>query len=262
MSTAFEAGLRLSFFVGIFALLAILEAVFPRRNRYQTRRLRWSNNLSLSLLNQVVTLVVIPLTAVALAILMEREGWGLLNLVTLPTAIEYLAAILLLDLTIYWQHRMYHAVPILWRFHRVHHADTDFDVSTGIRFHPISILLSALIKIGAVVLIGPAALAVLIFEVLLNATSLFNHSNFKIVPAVDRYLRNILVTPDMHRVHHSSDPAELRCNFGFNFPWWDHLFGSYLAQPKTGHQDMEIGLTSFRDAREQQLPHLLTQPFR
>ncbi len=260
METAFEIFVRISVFVGLFVVIGTLEWRFPRRARQHNHYHRWWGNVSISFINQGLTRVFIPLSAVSLAITCGQQGWGLLNQVTLPGWAKFIIALICLDLVIYWQHRIYHQVPLLWRFHRIHHADTAFDLSTGIRFHPGSILLSALIKLGAVAALGPAAVAVLVFEVLLNATSLFNHSNLRLPNGLDRLLRRIMVTPDMHRVHHSVQPEEMQRNFGFNFPWWDWLFRSYLAQPESGHEAMTLGLPQFRE--ETALSQLLLQPFR
>lgn len=257
-----EVLIRFGFFIAVFVAIAVLESAFPRRARRLPRASRWPSNIGISLLNQVVIRLCLPATAIALAMLGEQQGWGLFSQLTLAPWVELLAAVLILDLVIYWQHRLYHMVPVLWRFHRMHHADVEFDVSTGIRFHPLSVLLSAAIKLGTIFLIGPAPLAVLIFEVLLNATSLFNHSNLGIPRGVDRILRLLVVTPDMHRVHHSSAPDETNRNFGFNFPWWDRMFRSYRAQPAQGHQHMEVGLATFRQEPESRLDRMLTQPFR
>lgn len=257
-----EAFIRLGFFVGVFTVIALLESAFPRRTRRLSRARRWPSNIGISLLNQVVIRLGLPATAIALAVLGEEQGWGLFGQLSLVPWLEILAAVLILDLVIYWQHRLYHVIPVLWCFHRMHHADIEFDVSTGIRFHPVSVLLSAAIKLGTVFLVGPAPLAVLIFEVLLNATSLFNHSNLGIPHTLDRALRLLVVTPDMHRVHHSSAPDETNRNFGFNFPWWDRIFRSYRAQPAKGHHDMQVGLTAFRQEPELRLDRMLTQPFR
>lgn len=262
LSQSSEVFIRLGCFVGLFALLATLESWFPRRVRLVARRLRWPSNLGVSVMNQLVVRLILPASAIALAMVVEQKGWGLLGVVATVPWFEVLFAVLALDLAIYWQHRAFHAVPLLWRFHRMHHADTEFDVTTGIRFHPLSVVPSAFIKLGAVLLIGPAPVAVLIFEVLLNATSLFNHSNLKVPPRFDRFLRMLVVTPDMHRVHHSSDTSETNTNFGFNFPLWDRMFGSYQAQPTKGHTDMEVGLERFREPQEQRLDRMLLQPFR
>jgi sterol desaturase/sphingolipid hydroxylase (fatty acid hydroxylase superfamily) len=261
-SEASDTLIRLAFFTGALVLLALLEAAFPRRSRQVSRKARWPSNLGLSALNQLILRLVLPVSAIMLAVRMEQEGWGLFAQLTWPSWIELAAAVLILDLAIYGQHRLYHAVPVLWRFHRMHHADLDFDVTTGIRFHPASLLLSGLIKLGVVLVIGPSPLAVLIFEVLLNATTMFNHSNLGIPSGLDRLLRLVIVTPDMHRVHHSANPDETNRNFGFNFPWWDRLFGTYRAQPALGHEAMTVGLEDFRSANELRLDRMLSQPFR
>jgi sterol desaturase/sphingolipid hydroxylase (fatty acid hydroxylase superfamily) len=203
-----------------------------------------------------------PLLAVGLAALAARQGWGLLNRGTLPAWLAFGLAVLALDLTIYLQHVMFHAVPALWRLHRMHHTDLDFDVTTGLRFHPIEIALSMGIKLAAVTVLGPPPAAVLVFEVLLNGTALFNHGNIRLPLALDRVLRLLLVTPDMHRVHHSIFPSETNSNFGFNLPWWDRLCGTYRAQPRDGHDAMTIGIDQFREPRELWLHRLLVQPFR
>ena len=262
MSETVEIAIRLSCFVGGFALLAGAEALWPRRQRAVSRLRRWPSNLGVSALNQIFLRLLLPATAIALAVLLEERHWGLFALFALAPWLEILLAVLILDLAIYWQHRLYHAVPLLWRLHRMHHADTEFDVTTGIRFHPLSVLLSGFIKLGVVLAIGPAPMAVLIFEVLLNLTSLFNHSNLGLPESADRWVRRFVVTPDMHRVHHSSDPRETNRNFGFNFPWWDRLFRSYRAQPALGHQGMEVGLEAFRQSGEMRLDAMLSQPFR
>lgn len=254
--------LRLGAFLGALAVFACLEAVFPRRRRVMPRRVRWPGNIAVSAINQLVARLFLPMSIVAIAGYSEGNGWGLLNRVSLPGWLEIAIAIVVLDLSLYVQHILFHVVPVFWRFHRMHHADTDFDVTTGIRFHPLSILLSAFIKLAVVLLLGPPAIAVLIFEVLLNATSLFNHSNLRVPVAIERVLRCVVVTPDMHRVHHSVNPRETNSNYGFNFPWWDRWFGTYVAQPALGHEGMSIGLEQFRDQSEQRLEHMLTQPFR
>jgi sterol desaturase/sphingolipid hydroxylase (fatty acid hydroxylase superfamily) len=257
-----EAIIRLGCFLGVFAALAVLEAAFPRRARQVSRGHRWPSNIAISALNQVFLRLILPASAVAVAVYAEQRKLGLFSQVALPPWLEMLAAVLILDLAIYLQHLVYHAVPVLWRFHRMHHADVEFDVTTGIRFHPLSALLSGFIKLGAVLAIGASPMAVLAFEVLLNATSLFNHSNLRIPPAIDKILRLFMVTPDMHRVHHSSDPYEVNRNFGFNFPWWDRMFRTYHGQPALGHGEMVIGLDRFRQERELRLDRMLSQPFR
>ncbi|MGR8946631.1 MAG: sterol desaturase family protein [Gammaproteobacteria bacterium] len=257
-----ESGIRLGFFIGVLLTIACLEVLYPRRKPDRQRMKRWPHNIGISFVSQILVRVTVPITAAGLALKADAAGWGLLNAVTMNPVLELFIAVLLLDLGIYWQHRVFHILGPLWRLHRMHHADIYFDVTTGIRFHPLSILISVFIKLGAIILIGPTALAVLIFEILLNATSLFNHSNLYIPPTLDKYLRLFIVTPDMHRVHHSTDNNEMNCNFGFNFPWWDRLFRSYLAAPHLGHEQMEIGLAEFRADSERSLVQMLTQPFR
>ncbi len=257
--------IRLAFFLGVFAIVAICEALAPRRARTLPRRARWPNNVGVVVLNTLVLYavlrVVFPAAAVGVALAAEARGWGLFNAVAVPIWLAVPLAVVLLDLAIYLQHVMVHAVPALWRLHRMHHADLDFDVTTGARFHPIEILLSMLIKIALVAALGPPAVAVLIFEVLLNASSMFNHGNLAIPRQVDRVLRWLVVTPDMHRVHHSVVVAETNSNFGFTLPWWDRLFGTYRAQPAAGHAAMTIGIEQFRDPGELRLDRMLIQPF-
>jgi len=259
---AHEALIRLGAFLGLLAGVALWEVAAPRRARNLPRRLRWPNNLGIVALNTLLVRAVFPVAAVGLAATGEERGWGLLNLAPLPDAVKVVAAVLLLDLAIYLQHVMFHAVPALWRLHRLHHADVDFDVTTGARFHPIEMLLSMLIKFTVVAALGAPALAVLIFEVQLNATAMFNHGNVRLPAALDRVLRLVVVTPDMHRVHHSVLPRETNSNFGFNLPWWDRLLGTYRAQPDAGHVGMRIGLEHFRDPRDAWLDRLLVQPWR
>ena len=257
-----EQAIRLGFFLGVFVLVALWELARPRRRLTQPRWLRWYANLGVVALNTALVWVLVPLAPVALALVAESRGWGVLNLVGLPFWLEIVLAVVVLDLAIYLQHVMFHAVPALWRLHRMHHADLDFDVTTGTRFHPVEILVSVAIKMAAVALLGPPAVAVLVFEVLLNGTSMFNHGNVRLPARLDRVLRWIVVTPDMHRVHHSDAPAETNSNFGFNLPWWDRLFGTYRAQPGLGHERMTIGLDTFRERRELHLHRMLTQPLR
>ena len=257
-----EAFIRGGFFVGVLVLMMSWEVVAPRRLRALPRFRRWTSNLGIVVVNTALLRLIFPTAAVATALAMEARGGGLLGSLALPYPLAVLLGILILDLVVYAQHVAFHAVPALWRLHRMHHADLDFDVTTGIRFHPIEILLSMVLKIAIVAILGPPALAVLIFEVLLNATSLFNHGNVWMPLGFDRVLRWIVVTPDMHRVHHSIEPEETNSNFGFNLPWWDRLFGTYRAQPAAGHGAMTIGLDQFRDPRELWIHRLLIQPFR
>jgi sterol desaturase/sphingolipid hydroxylase (fatty acid hydroxylase superfamily) len=257
-----QALLRLTLFGGVFVAMALWEIVAPRRPQAIGRAWRWPNNLGVVAVDTLLIRVLLPTSAVGLAFVAEARGFGLFNMIALPFWASVLAAVIILDLAIYLQHVLFHAVPALWRLHRMHHADLEFDVSTGVRFHPIEILLSALIKLGVVAGIGAPAIAVLIFEVLLNATTMFNHGNVRMPRALDHALRWIVVTPDMHRVHHSILPRETNSNFGFNLPWWDYLFGTYRPQPAAGHKAMTIGIEQFRDARELGLDRMLLQPFR
>jgi len=249
-------------FFGILLIMAIAEIVFPRRKLTQKKTIRWFNNLTLVVTNTLVLRFLMPVLAVQAAGYVAERGWGLLNQVHLPAGVGLISALLLLDLAIYLQHVMVHALPLLWRLHRMHHADLDFDVTNGARFHPLEILLSMLIKLMVVVLLGPSPLAVICFEVILNGTAMFNHANLKLPLRLDAFLRLWVVTPDMHRVHHSSAKVETNSNYGFSSPWWDYLFGTYRAQPALGHQEMQIGIDQFRFERELWLDKMLTQPFR
>jgi sterol desaturase/sphingolipid hydroxylase (fatty acid hydroxylase superfamily) len=237
------------------------EVLAPRRILSVPRKLRWSGNLGIVLLNTLTVRFLFPLLPVSFAFLVQERGWGLLNQLDLPPWPAIGVALVLLDLAIYLQHVMFHAFRIFWRIHRMHHTDLDYDVTTGLRFHPIEIFLSLLLKLAVVALVGPAPAAVLIFEVLLNATSMFNHGNVRIDTSVDRVLRLLLVTPDMHRVHHSVIERETDSNYGFNLPWWDRLFGTYRKQPAMGHEKMIVGLDAFRDPKMLRLHWLLAIPF-
>ena len=257
-----EAAIRLSAFIAVFTAMALSEAAAPRRPRAYSRLTRWPGNLAIVTLNTVLVRVLIPATAVSLALIGAKRGWGVMNNLPVPSWSAIAGSVVLLDLAIYLQHVMFHAVPGFWRLHRMHHTDLDFDVTTGARFHPIEIVLSMLIKLGAVAAFGTPAAGVLIFEVLLNATSMFNHGNLRLPGRLDRYLRWLVVTPDMHRVHHSIVVGETNSNFGFNLPWWDRLLGTYRDQPAAGHEGMIIGIEQFREARELRLDRMLLQPFR
>lgn len=257
-----EPLIRLAAFAGIFAVMAAWEVLAPRREQSIGRGTRWPANIGVVVLDAILVRLVFPMTAVGLALVAEAEGWGLLHAFNLPAWASVLIAVMALDLAIYLQHVLFHAVPALWRLHRMHHADLEFDVTTGARFHPVEILLSMGIKLGVVAALGAPAVAVLIFEVLLNATAMFNHSNVRMPVWIDRVLRWIVVTPDMHRVHHSIVARETNSNFGFNLPWWDRLFGTYRDQPAAGHDAMTIGIEQFREPAEQRLDRMLTQPFR
>ena len=265
LSEAFLASepiIRLSFFFGVLVAMALWETLAPRRQRSFSRLRRWPSNLGLVGFNTLALRLIVPTAAVGAALVSEERGWGLFNHIGLPTWFEILAVVLILDLVIYGQHVMFHHVPMLWRLHRMHHADLDFDVTTGARFHTIEILASMGIKLLVVTALGAPALGVLIFEIVLNATAMFNHANVRIPGWLDRALRLVLVTPDMHRVHHSIIRRETDSNFGFNLPWWDRLFRTYRDQPQAGHIGMTIGIDQFRSSRELVLHRMLTQPFR
>ena len=257
-----EVPVRLGVFLGVFATIAVWELLAPRRVLQQRKALRWTNNLTLAFVDTIVVRAVLPVAAIGVAGVAAEHGMGVLNLVQVPRPLAIVLSVLALDLAIYLQHLMFHAVPLLWRLHRVHHADLDFDVTTGARFHPVEIVLSMLIKFAVILALGPPVLAVLLFEIVLNATAMFNHGNVRLPAAFDRFLRLLVVTPDMHRVHHSVKPRETNSNFGFNVPWWDRLFGTYRAQPEAGHSGMTIGIEQFRNARDLWLDRMLLQPFR
>jgi sterol desaturase/sphingolipid hydroxylase (fatty acid hydroxylase superfamily) len=257
-----ELLVRIGAALGIFLALALWEILSPRRALSIGRARRWPNNLGILLLDAALVRLLIPVAAVGVAVISSQRGWGLLNITPWPVWLEAVVGFLALDLAIYVQHVAFHKMPLLWRLHRMHHADLDIDVSTGLRFHPIEIVLSMLIKMAVVALVGIPAVAVVAFEVVLNATSMFNHSNAAMPLWLDRVVRLIVVTPDMHRVHHSMKHHETDSNFGFNLPWWDRLFGTYRAQPEAGHEGMTIGLPIFRDVRELRIDRLITQPFR
>jgi sterol desaturase/sphingolipid hydroxylase (fatty acid hydroxylase superfamily) len=259
---AAEPLIRLAAFLAVFAAVALWEALAPRRSRAFPRAKRWPHNLGLLGVDALVLRFLAPGAAIAVAVAGEAHGWGLVNALALPAWAAIPLGVVLLDLAVYFQHVTFHAVPALWRLHRVHHTDLDFDVTTGTRFHPIEILISTLIKMAAVAAIGAPAVAVLAFEVLLNATAMFNHANGRLPEGLDRWVRLLVVTPDMHRVHHSVVYNETNSNFGFNLPWWDRLFGTYCAQPVAGHQAMTIGVDAFRTPADLRLDRLLLQPFR
>ena len=259
-----EMILRLGVFLGLFAVFAALETFAPRRDRKQTRKARWFTNLSITVLDTLALralALALPFLAVGAAVDAGQMGWGLFNLTDWPTWVEVVLAILILDFAIWAQHLITHKVPLFWRFHRVHHADRDFDVTTALRFHPVEILASMLLKIGLVYLIGPAAVAVVLFEIILNGTALFNHSNLRLPLELDRAVRLVLVTPDMHRVHRSVHRAEHDSNYGFALSIWDRIFGTYIPQPKAGHEAMEVGL-QWQDDKPAKLGWALGLPFR
>lgn len=253
--------IRLSCFLGIFVLIAVWELIVPRRVLTTSKTKRWFGNLGIVGLNSLAVQLLMPIMPVAMALVVQNNGGGLLHTLNMPFPLIVIAGVILLDFAIYMQHVMFHAVPILWRLHMMHHADLDYDLTTGLRFHPLEILISMGIKLTVVAALGPPILAVIIFEILLNATATFNHGNIYIPGAIDGVLRFFVVTPDMHRVHHSVTIRESNCNFGFSLPWWDRLLGTYRAQPVAGHKGMTIGLAQFRDPDRLTLPWMLALPF-
>ncbi|OSM00188.1 sterol desaturase family protein [Magnetofaba australis] len=258
-----EALIRLGCFVAVLAVIVGWELRAPRRALSLPRVRRWPANITIVALNTLLLRLIFPTAAVGVAHLGQAQSWGLLNQWQIPPAVALLLGVALLDLAIYLQHVMVHAIPTLWRLHRMHHADLDYDVTTGSRFHPLEILLSMGIKFGVIAALGPSALAVMLFEILLNASAMFNHGNIRLPLALDRWLRWVIVTPDMHRVHHSVVMRETNSNFGFCLPWWDRLMGTYRAQPAAGHTGMTIGLEAWRDPRDAAtLWGLLRMPFR
>lgn len=254
--------IRLSFFLSVLILCGIWEWLTPRKALTQNKLQRWLNNIGLVGFNSLCLNLMMPFLAIEAAIWAEQQGYGVFNWLTLPSLVEIIIAVLLLDLAIYAQHLVFHRIPWLWRLHRMHHADQDIDVTTGARFHPIEIILSMWIKIALVVSLGISPIAVLVFEIVLNASAMFNHSNAKLPLKLDAVLRKSIVTPDMHRVHHSIITQETHSNFGFFLSIWDRGFGTYCAQPQLGHDKVEIGIPLFRKPREQWLDKMLSQPFR
>ncbi len=260
--TNHEITIRLGFFFGVFIIMAIWEIAVPRRQLIVPKLLRWSNNLALVFLNSLILRLLFPAAAVGMAFFVSEQGWGIFNYYSVAFPVTVIASVIIMDAMIYLQHVMVHAVPVLWRLHRVHHADPDIDVTTGARFHPLEIILSMLIKFAVIMVLGPPIIAVIIFEILLNATAMFNHSNVRLNLTVDKYLRLFVVTPDMHRVHHSVEADETNSNFGFNLPWWDRLFGTYREQPRAGHEKMVIGIHQFNQPSEVTWLHkMLWLPF-
>ncbi len=258
-----EKAIRMGFFFGMLVLMAIWEWRAPTRPLTVSKPVRWLNNLGLVFFNSFVVRWLFPAAAVGVAVIASEHGWGLFNYYSdVPWWLSVLASIVIMDFVIYVQHVMVHAIPVLWRLHRVHHADPDYDVTTGSRFHTLEILLSMLIKFATILLLGPPVMAVIVFEIILNATAMFNHGNVSLPASVDKYLRWFLVTPDMHRVHHSVEDDEANSNFGFSLPWWDRLFGTYRDQPRGGHQGMTIGINKYRDPKlVSWLPGMLWLPF-
>lgn len=256
-----ETTIRGVCFLIIFIVIASLEGVAPRRPLTVKRSLRWVGNLSIQLVNGILPRLLFPILPVGMAALCAQKGWGLLNVASVPTPAAILSSLLVLDLAIYAQHVLFHRVHFFWRIHRMHHTDMDLDLTSALRFHPLEIMISLLIKMAVVTALGPPAVAVFIFEVLLNVMAMFNHGNFRIPARMDDRLRKIVVTPDMHLVHHSIHRQESNHNFGFNVPWWDRLFGTYQAEPASGRERMVIGLTGFLNERYAHFWKMILNPF-
>lgn len=257
-----EIQVRLGFFFGVFFVMALWEVVAPRRQLIVPKLLRWTNNLALVFLNSLILRFLFPMAAVGMAFFTYERDWGIFNYFDVSFPVAVIASVVIMDAVIYLQHVMVHAVPVLWRLHRVHHADPDFDVTTGARFHPLEIILSMLIKFAVIIVLGPPVISVIIFEIVLNATAMFNHSNVRLNLTVDKFLRLLVVTPDMHRVHHSVEVDETNSNFGFSLPWWDRLFGTYREQPRAGHERMIIGIHQFNQPSQVTWLHkMLVLPF-
>ncbi len=257
----YESYIRLSSFIGLYALLTLWEISSPKRKLEHARRLRWVSNFGLIIISSILIRFIFPTAAVGISLLVEQNHWGLLYYFELPYIIHFIAAFVLMDLSLYFQHVMFHALPLFWRFHRVHHTDLDFDITTGLRFHPFEMVISILIKFMTITALGVPVLAVVIFEIILNAASMFSHSNIKIHSAIEQMTRWFIVTPDMHRIHHSVSENETNSNFGFFISVWDRLFGTYTKEPKEGHTGMQIGLNNFREPKWQDIRWLIYLPF-
>ena len=258
-----ESTIRLTFFIGILLAMGLWETFFPRRALTIGRGYRWLNNLSIVVLNTVLVRLVFPTATIGMALLAEKQGWGITTLLDWSLTASVFFSVIVLDFMIWLQHVTVHAIPVLWRLHRVHHADPDYDTTTGLRFHPVEILLSMVIKFIVIIALGPPVVAVIIFEVVLNGMAMFNHGNVRLPLPVDRVLRLLFVTPDMHRVHHSVEDDEANSNFGFNLSVWDRLFGTYIAQPRQGHEGMPIGIRSYNTKQDvSNLLGMLVLPFK
>lgn len=257
-----DAYIRLGIFAVVFLSMAAAEFLWPRRKQLLGRGKRWPNNIGIAVFNVILVRFFLPITLAGFAVIVSDNHWGIFSMIDLPFLVKVILSLILLDLVIYGQHVAFHHIPVLWRLHRVHHADTEIDVTTALRFHPIEIMISMVIKFAAVAAIGAPAEAVLLFEIILNACAMFNHGNIRLPSSVDNILRCVLVTPDMHRVHHSAIMRETNSNYGFNISLWDRLFRTYRAQPELGHDGMMIGLLEFREPDEAKIDRLLTQPFR
>jgi len=257
-----ETAIRLSVFASVFAIMAVVEALWPRKQRTQPRTTRWFTNIGVVVVDSITVRLIFPIVAVGVAIYAHKNGWGLLNLIAMPYWFKVLISAILLDMAIYWQHVASHKVPMFWRVHRMHHVDRDIDVSTGTRFHPIEIVLSMLYKMAIILLLGPAAFGVFLFEVLLNGSAMFNHANVRLPLWLDRIIRVLFVTPDMHRIHHSVYKDETDSNYGFNLAIWDKIFGTYIDQPRDGHDDMVIGMKGYQDDKPSNIIWALLFPFK
>jgi sterol desaturase/sphingolipid hydroxylase (fatty acid hydroxylase superfamily) len=256
-----ETAIRIGCFLVLFAVIAVAEILAPRRPLTVKRFLRWFGNWSVHLVNSLFPRLLFPILPVGMAVLWAQKGWGLLNIAPLPEAAAIIISVLAFDLVIYAQHVLFHRVHFFWRLHRMHHTDLDLDLTSALRFHPLEIVISLLIKMAVVALLGPPAIAVFVFEILLNGMAMFNHGNFRIPAWPDSLLRRIVVTPDMHRIHHSILRQESNHNFGFNLSWWDRLFGTYQTQPSAGHEGMTIGLTGFMDIRYARFWKMILNPW-
>jgi len=254
--------ISLGAFAGVFVVMGILEALFPRKYRTQPRFLRWANNLTIVVLYSVLVRILFPVTAITVAVFTMSKDWGLLNLFDLPVWLHIALSIIVLDFAIYWQHVASHKIPIIWAFHKMHHADRDIDVSTGSRFHPVEIALSMIYKMLVILVLGPLAVSVFVFEIIVSASAMFNHANVKLPLWLDKLLRILVVTPDMHRVHHSTIRRETDSDYGFFLAIWDRIFGSYIDQPQEGHDDMTIGLPQYQTDKPSHLLWCLILPFK
>jgi len=258
-----EVTIRLSFFFGVFAVMAIWEIIAPRRALIVSKIIRWINNLGLVFFNSLILRILFPAAAIGVAAFAQEHGWGLLNYYELPLIVAVIISVIAMDFIIYLQHIIFHAVPVLWRLHRVHHADMDYDITTGARFHTLEIILSMLIKFATIIVLGTPLVAVVIFEVILNALAMFNHSNVGLPKSLDTILRWFIVTPDMHRIHHSVEDDETNSNFGFNLTWWDRLLGTYREQARDGQLGMTIGIHEFKDIKQTNwITGMLMLPFK
>lgn len=257
---AHETAIRFGVLVSTFGVMALWEIMAPLRAPDTSKGIRWSNHVMLAAINMALVRVLFPVAAVALAIYASDQSIGLFNMIWAPYALTFAAGVVLLDLTVYVFHLLFHSVPVLWRIHRVHHADLDIDVSTGVRFHPIQMVIAVIIKSATILAFGLPPLSVLTFEIASHSITLFNHGNVRVRPSVDRVLRWFIVTPDMHRIHHSIHRAETDSNFGFVLPWWDRMFGTYCAEPAAGQERMVVGIESFRTGRDLWLDRLVTNP--